>query len=89
MVKSDGEQIHREVCLANEEEREKKKKQFYYMTTQKSNHVYYLSHDLFNSYMTCLNDLMSHVIKIHMDSLINHHVIVWRRKTLSMVILAN
>jgi hypothetical protein len=26
MVKSDWEQIHREVCLANEEEREKKKK---------------------------------------------------------------
>lgn len=49
------------------------------MATQMSIHVYLQSHNLFDSHGTCLKNLMSYVIKIHVDSLLNLHVMGSRK----------
>lgn len=49
----------------------------HYMAMQMINHLHFQFFELFNSHMTCLDDLIDTVINMYVDDHLNHHLIGW------------
>ena len=49
----------------------------HYVTFKRSNMHMYIFHDLFNSNITCLNDLIDYVIRMHVNTYLNSHIMIF------------